>query len=627
MIPVRPQLYSAQPEFPAGVSPLPPDASLSGQDLREGPNIAFRPTQISIAHIYNLRNQTWAIPRLSWDGDDTTKADTIVAFRNAAGKYPANSDSISPFIYPNTSADGNKDVERFNVRDCVGNPIGSSMAPTGYFIIDAMERGQSRINEAAALNRQYGLSFPITSLPQDKTPGGPTVVAEYAGRVFYGGFSGEVIGEDKCSPKLSSYIMFSQTVTDISMIDTCYQQADPTNKDDASLVATDGGFIRIEGAYEINQLVALGDYLFIFAKNGVWKLGGTGQGFSATGYQVTKLTTKGSSSPASVVVVDTSIIYWAQDSIYTVSQNQFGDYVVDNLTKDKIQTFYNSIDAADKSQAKGVYDSYQRKVSWLYGNRDTGTGLTKELILDLNTGAYTLFEISNLGEGSRYPMVLEGVLTNPFAAINETQEVEVSSGDQVFVGIDDVTATITTQSSISVEVKYLCVTDIAPSVKISFGSYKEPLHYDWKSIDDVGVDAPAYLLTGKVSAGDNMLKKSSPYVTFHLMKTETGFVESPAGSGEYVVTDPSSCLVQAQWGWTNSAASNKWGKQFQAYRLTRHWTPSNLAGTFDNGYSIMDSKCKLRGNGPSLALLIKSEPGKHLSLYGWSMLVESVGHV
>lgn len=626
MIPVRPQLYSKEPIFPPGTGQLPPNSSLSGKDLREGANISFRPTQISVAHIYNLRNQTWAIPRLNWSGDDTSKFDPILKFRQDANLYPANSDSMNPFIYPNTASNGNKDIERFNVQDCIANPIGSSMAPVGYFIIDAMDRGQSRESAVAALQSQYGLSFPVTGLPQDKTPGGPTVVAEYAGRIFYGGFSGEVLGEDKCSPKLSSYVMFSQIVTDISMIDTCYQQADPTNKDDAALVATDGGFIRIEGAYGIAQLVPLGNYLFIFGANGVWQLSGTQEGFSATGYQVTKLTTKGTSSPASIVVVDTSIIYWAQDAIYTISRNQFGDYVVDNITKDKIQTFYNSVNAADKSGAKGVYDSYQRKVSWLFSNRDTGTGPTQELILDLNTGAYTLFEISDLA-GGKYPMVLEGILTNPFSTINSVQNVEVASGDQVFVGSDAVTANLPIQSNTSVEVKYLCVTDIAPSVKISFGSYKEPYHYDWKSVDGVGVDAPAYLLTGKVSAGDNMLKKSAPYVTFHLQKTETGFIENPPSSGEYTPVDQSSCLVQAQWGWTDSAASNKWGKQFQAYRITRHWIPSNLTGPFDNGYSILDTKCKLRGNGTSLAMIIKSEPGKHLNLYGWSMLVESVGHV
>lgn len=197
----------------------------------------------------------------------------------------------------------------------------------------------------------------------------------------------------------------------------------------------------------------------------------------------------------------------------------------------------------------------------------------------------------------------------------------------MFVSTDAVTASLETQSSTTAEIKYLCITDITPSVTISFGSYKEPTHYDWKSVDGIGVDAPSYVLTGRVSAGDNQLKKSVPYVTFHLQKTETGFIESPAGSGEYIAANPSSCLVQAQWGWTNSASSNKWGKQFQAYRLTRHWIPSNLSGTFDNGYDIMDSKCKLRGNGPSLALLIQSEPGKHLNLYGWSMVVESVGHV
>jgi len=46
-------------------------------------------------------------------------------------------------------------------------------------------------------------------LPEDRTPGGATLVAEFAGRVFYGGFSGKTIGGDENSPELSNYLLFS----------------------------------------------------------------------------------------------------------------------------------------------------------------------------------------------------------------------------------------------------------------------------------------------------------------------------------------------------------------------------------------------------------------------------------
>lgn len=625
MIPIRPDLYSAQPPLPNGIGALPPDPNVTGKNLLEGANISLRPTQITYAHIYNLRNQTWAIPRLNWTGDDVSTMDPIWVFVYAANKYPANSDSINPFIYANTSSDNNRDAERFNVQDCVANPIGSSLAPRGYFIIDAMDRGASRLAAMASLQAQYrNLSYPVWELPVDRTPGGPSVVAEYAGRVFYGGFSGEVIGEDKCSPKLSSYIFFSQIISDTSMVDACYQQADPTNKDDPDLVDTDGGFIRVEGAYGINGLVSLGSYLFIFAKNGVWKLGGgNSDGFTATSYSLTKLTNKGSSSPGSIVVVDSSILYWAQDAIYTISLNQFGDYVTDNITKDKIQNLYNSISSLDKEQAKGVYDSYQQKVSWLYSNRDTSDDTTKELILDLRTGAYTLFEISKLA-GQKYPMVLEGILTEPFQLTSKTQDV-LDVSDDVLVNTDEIVVDVTGQVSSVAEVKYLALLQVDSVAQIAFGAYKEPFHYDWKSVDGVGVDAPSYVLTGKISGGDAQRTKAVPYITFHFLKTEDGFTNPMYGV--YEPTNQSSCIVQAQWDWTNSVVSHKWSPEFQAYRIQRHWTPSSLADTYSDGYTIVDSKSKIRGSGVALSLLLKSEPGKHLGVYGWSTVVEVADHV
>src|SRR5690606_40785353 len=91
-------------------------------------------------------------------------------------------------------------------------PVGTHRAPMGHFIIDALHRGQSRLAEAAYLRALHGLSYPINDLPFDSTKGGARFVAEYAGRVFYSGFSDIVYGPDSKSPKLSSYVLFSQLV-------------------------------------------------------------------------------------------------------------------------------------------------------------------------------------------------------------------------------------------------------------------------------------------------------------------------------------------------------------------------------------------------------------------------------
>src|SRR5690606_29454498 len=112
---------------------------------------------------------------------------------------------------------------------------------------------------------------------------GPTCIAEFAGRLFYGGFSGEIIDGDKRSPRMSSYILFSQLVKSVDDIKKCYQEGDPTSKENPDLVATDGGFFRINEAYGIQSIINVGTSLLILARNGVWRVyGGSDYGFDAT---------------------------------------------------------------------------------------------------------------------------------------------------------------------------------------------------------------------------------------------------------------------------------------------------------------------------------------------------------
>src|SRR3546814_9515593 len=76
-------------------------------------------------------------------------------------------------------------------------------------------------------------------------------MAQYSGRIFYSGFPGTLIDGDTSSPKMSSYVLFSQLVTDATSIVACYQRNDPTSSDQSDLLDTDGGFIRIEGAFNM----------------------------------------------------------------------------------------------------------------------------------------------------------------------------------------------------------------------------------------------------------------------------------------------------------------------------------------------------------------------------------------
>jgi hypothetical protein len=366
-------------------------------------------------------------------------------------------------------------------------------------------------------------------------------------------------------------------------------------------------------------MVNVGKALMVIAANGVWQIsGGSDYGFKATNYLVNKLSNHGCDSPGSIVVVDNSFMYWGDDGIYNVAPNQFGDYIAENVAKKTIQSYFDAINTLDKKACKGIYDSYERKVRWVYGNRLRSAGKVKELVLDIALGA---FYPSTLGasEGNLLPKVISGVQV-PAYTTSPTQEGITVGLEQVTVAGEAVSVTVVTQSPTTKETVYVAVTSVTPTISFTFASYKNENFRDWVSLDNVGYDAKAYIVTGWMAGQDYQRIKQVPSITFHFMKTEDGFVLDD--SGDYVPTHQSSCMVQAQWDWTNSANSNRWGKKFQAYRFRRHYFPSGLSDSFENGNATVDTKSKLRGKGKVLSLLIETEPDKDCVLLGWSMILE-----
>lgn len=593
---------------------------IDGVNLREGSGVSVRPVNMSDAHAYNLRNQTWAAPRLSYFADDQV-FDTIPLFKTYGDNtlYPSNADSVVDGLYANSVRTDATSL-RFNPQSILRNPVGTFPAPQGGFIIDALRRGESRLQEYNNLRARNGiLGFPLASLPQDLTPGGPTVICEYSGRVWYSGFSGQIIGGDSSSPRMASYVLFSQLVQDPSDVLSCYQEGDPTSVDAPDLLDSDGGFIRIEGAYGICGMVNVGKALMVIAANGVWQItGGSDYGFKATNYLNNKLTNHGSSSPGSIVVVDNTFMYWGDDGIYHVAPNQFGDYVATNIAKKTIQTMYDGIGALEKQSARGVYDSYEGKVRWVYNNRLQTGKKVKELVLDVALSAFYPSTIQTITAGF-LPLVVSGVQVPPYtqALVEEPVTVNLefvtSNTEQVNVQVD-------ASSPTTKETMYLVVTSVTPTIKFTFASYQNESFRDWVKVDGVGTDAKAYILTGWMAGGDYQRIKQVPYVTFHFLKTEDGFELD--SSGDYTPTNRSSCLVQAQWEWSNSINSGRWGKPFQAYRFKRHYMVSDLSDPFNNGNYTVVTKSKLRGKGKVLSLLLTTEPNRECKLLGWSMILE-----
>lgn len=478
------------------------------------------------------------------------------------------------------------------------------------------------MEEIGKLQAQYPqLTAGVAPLPQDTTPDGASVLSSFAGRVWFAGFSSKVVDGDSESPRMASYVLFSRLVKASSDIFKCYQEGDPTSSETPDLVDTDGGFIRLDGAYNIQKMVNVGDSLMVIAENGVWRIsGGSGYGFKATDYLTSKITEHGSIAPDSVVIVDNTVMFWSEDGIYHVAPNQYGDWVASSLTTNTIQTLFDNIPFTVKSKVQGLFDSYQRKVRWLYNTEITPGVEALELVLDVNLGAFYTASISQLGELS-FPKPVSIIKVPPFTIGSEDFTVIDNMSNTVVDSASNII--VSSQNSMLSAVSELLYITAVPTTdgtfKFTFSYYYDVSFKDWVSHDNVGTDAPAFLLTGWTGFGDFQRMKQIPYLTIYSLKTETGF------DSELNPVNSSSILTQSQWSWTNSNESNKWGPIFQAYRHKRLWIPEDSNSGFDDGNYVVKTRNKLRGRGSVLSLKFSTEPDKDFRLLGWSYLINANG--
>lgn len=573
---------------------------------------SYRGTTLRNDHYYNLYNQSWGVPRSNSAG---TQVDPVSNYFSGIGKYPSNSEVVwsgldfqavvggTPFErqYPNLYID----------------TFGSKVkAGKGYFIIDVLNRGQSR-SAAVAANKakhspMYLASFTTNT---DATQGGARVICEFAGRVFYGGFGGTVIDGDKRSPNLSNHIFFSQLVKNTEDIVKCYQEGDPTSRDGSDIVDTDGGYIRIAGADGIVSMVNLGTHLIVFATNGVWTVsGGSDYGFTATNYKVDKVTSFGALSRSSVVDDGGTALYWSTDGIYILERSQLGNFTARNITQTTIQTLYESIPTSSREQAVGVFDAAGKTIRWLYsvGTPFTSDHETYELVLDIVLSAFYKNRIYNTT--SNVAIAAAPFAATPFTADFVPNTVVVGT-DVVMVGTDVVVVDVESRGSSVLSTRYLCIVLVGGVPKITFGYYNNTRWLDWESVDNTGTDAYGFFRTGAITAGDSAVVKQVPYLILHFNRTESGVTD------DMIPENQSGCLVRTQWDFANTANSNKWSSQFQGYRLKQVYLTSDPNDEYDMGFEIITTRNKLRGRGRAFALHMETQPGKDCQPVGWNLSI------
>ena len=574
-------------------------------------DVAFRPTSLSNAHRYNLYNQSWGIPRKDSAG---TLTDPVSIYFNSLSKYPSNSETVWPGLQFQPVSSTQQPFERVYpnlYEEVLGANINTAR---GYFIIDVLRRGASRAAVIASNKSKYpAMGMATFAAPTDYTSGGATVVAEFAGRVFYGGFGGAVTGGDKRSPDLNNYLLFSQLVKSAPDITRCYQEGDPTSRDSSDVVDTDGGFIRLSGVDKIISLINLSSHLIVIATNGVWSVtGGSDFGFSATNFKTQRISNFGSLGTRCVVEDSSRVLYWSEDGIYVVGRDQLGDYVAQNITQETIQTFYENISNTAKEKAIGIYDSVGKKIRWIYreGTLFGPDSITKELVLDLTINAFYVNRIMNLP--TNRAALVSGFKSTPFQSGTGNTLVVVGN-EQVDAGPEVVVVPNTGREAGLQTTRYLVVTLISGDPYYTFAYYNNPSFKDWEQVDGVGVDAKAYLVTGDYTADDSSIHKQTPYLTVHFTRTESGV------DGELNPLSPSGCFVRTQWDFANGYQSNKWSPLFQAYRYRKKYTPSGPSDTYDTGFEVVTSRNKIRGRGKAFSIYFETEPEKDCRIIGWNL--------
>lgn len=548
-------------------------------------------------HYYNLQNQSWGLPRKNAAG---TLDDAITTYANYFGRYPSNTEVVWTGLQFQPVVNGNT-FERM-YPNLYEELLGiDTVAAKGFYIIDFLRRGAFRQQEYTRnATRLVGgiIDAPAVAFPTDFNPEGATVVCEFAGRVFYSGFGGYIIGPDSRSPGIASYVLFSQLVRGPSDFGKCYQEGDPSSRENSDLVDTDGGFVKIAGANRIIALVDLESALVVIADNGVWSLtGGNDFGFSATNYKVTKLSSFGGLSASSVVVEGSRAFFWSNEGIYGIAKDNLGALTVANITEKSIQTAYENIPDSAKLKAVGSYDPIGKKIRWVYldGARFDGTSLAKELVLDTVLNVF-------------YKSL---IYDTPRPAIESVSVVGLFSAAAFDRGLRD---------SGRQSMRYIVVRKIPkvfPQAGFSFSLglayYYNENFEDWGSSGVGGTDAKAFMITGQQTTGDSAVSKQIPYLITYFKRTEDS-VDSNS-----VPLHQSGCFMRCQWDFSNKALSNKWSPLVQTYRYRRAQYITSISDEYDNGFELVVTKNKVRGRGKAFSLYFETEVFKDCRIVGWSI--------
>lgn len=379
-------------------------------------------------------------------------------------------------------------------------------------------------------------------------------------------YTGRVWYAGTPNPNLSTKVFFSQIVEQPEDAEKCYQQADPTSEHISDLVATDGGVINIPDIGEVYRMEPIWDSLLLFTDNGIWQIrGGNNVFFSPNNYLVRKVSNLEVRSPESVVVAEGSPIVWADEGIYLLQQGERGAIGTLSLTEQSIQSLYQDIPDACKHRASGEYDDITKRVVWTYSSDASNPGL-HDLQLWFDARLKAWYKF-------RLPRAGDNVTDN-IIGVARTEEHDQQENPLRFL-------TITTNAQ----------------DRITWSDFTEEDFIDWPLGEDP-LDAAAFLETGFDVQSDPTIDKAQNLVFTYMERTDAD--------------NPSSCRFSTLWDW---AYDGEFGNQTRRVEIYKEGMQRNA------GNRVVVARNKVRGKGRAYHMRFETRPERDCVLIGWGVQV------
>lgn len=505
--------------------------------LDDGLAVDERPPQFSvnIDHYYNLFNQGWYAEEVKRAGSGLG----VSVYGDWVGAkliQPSNSDVW--WLWKNAS-------DEF---DPVNQTFAQLAAPAanGHYIYNAFQTDRRNATGTVLDGIEERSSGPFR----------PSATAFFSSRVWYSGIT--VDG-------FSSNIYFSKLIEGPQDFGTCYQATDPTSEDYNELVEIDGGVVVIPEAVRITGLVALGKALIVFASNGVWTISGTQGGFKANDYNVQKISSSPVTSPTSIVIAENRPFWWSRSGIYTVIvDTNSGELSVENISDITIKKLTLSVPAINVEYIKGVYNTVDRTIQWLYR-----IPLPEE---DIESYQYT-------------DILVHDILSKSFYTHRMNESTKWISG-----GVSTSKSTfdpLSNDDSGSTSA-YVTTGDFGPSGarSITISKFRDTNFVDWNESS-----FESYFITGYRVRAELLRKFQANYVV--VMSKMSNIPEE---------FEDYSVLISGVWDYGNSTGRTTIPQQVYKWDYNRDYSRRKL---------------KMRGNGYSLQYKFSSVPNKKFILVGW----------